>query len=116
MAFNIILLKREEEEAQRRELEKAKAEEREKREQEAQRIAQQQNDTATHNTELPKVIPSAPSLIGDYPAPPTSHQESFISDQSEVGGNQREHSTPSEVGPTVQPPSFSSLYSVPTPR
>ena len=62
------------------------------------------------------VIPSAPSLIGDYPTPPTSHQQSFVSDQSTVGDNQREHSKPSDVGQTMQPPSFSSLYSVPTPR
>ena len=48
-----------------------------------------------------------------------SHQESSFSDQTEVGGNQREHTAPSDVGQThetVQPPSFSSLYSVPTPR
>lgn len=65
------------------------------------------------------VTPSAPPLIGDYPAPPVSHQESSFSDQTEVGGNQREHTAPSDVGQThetVQPPSYSSLYSVPTPR
>lgn len=113
--------KKEEEEAKRRELEKAQAEERTRREQEAQRILQQQN-----KTEIPAdtgvatvVTPSAPPLIGDYPAPPVSHQESSFSDQTEVGGNQREHTAPSDVGQThetVQPPSYSSLYSVPTPR
>lgn len=92
------------------------AEERARKEQEAQRIAQQQNDIVTHNAGVAMVTPSAPPLIGDYPAPPTSHQVSSVSDQSAVGGNQREHSAPSDVGQTVQPPSFSSLYSVPTPR
>lgn len=77
----------------------------------------QQNNAVTHNMEIPKVTPSAPPLIGDYPAPPSgSHQEGSVSDQSAVGDNQREHSTPSDVGQTVPPPSYSSLYSVPTPR
>lgn len=107
--------KKEEEEAKRRELERVQAEERAKKEQEAQRMAQQ-NNAVTHNMEIPKVTPSAPPLIGDYPAPPTgSHQEGSVSDQSAVGDNQREHSTPSDGGQTVPPPSYSSLYSVPTP-
>ena len=95
------------------------ADERARREQEA-KIAQHQNSTMTPHTEIPSVIPSAPSLIGDYPAPPTSHQESSASDDSTVGSNQREHGAPSDGSQAQstmpQPPSYSSLYSVPTPR
>lgn len=116
LTLSIFPLKKEEEEAKRRELERAQAEERARKEQEAQRIAQQQNNSVTHDIDMPTVIPSAPPLIGNYPTPPMSHQESFVSDHSAVGDNQREHSKPSDVGQTVQPPSFSSLYSVPTPR
>ena len=67
---------------------------------------------STHHAEIPSVIPSAPPLIGDYPAPPTGHNDST------VGGNQREHGAPSEQTHSTmpQPPSYSSLFSVPTPR
>lgn len=105
--------KREEEEAKKRELEKASEEERVRKEQEVLRATQHQNDTTSYDIEMTKVPPSAPPLIGDYPAPPASRQEAFVSDQATVGDNQRQHSTPSSTGDAVGPPSFSSLYSVP---
>lgn len=81
-------------------------------------MAQHQNSMSTQHTEIPSVIPSAPPLIGDYPAPPTSHYEPSGSDDSTVGSNQREHGAPGEQmqSPMPRPPSYSSLYSVPTPR
>lgn len=113
--------KKEEEEAKRKERERREAEEKAQRDQEAQRMAQHQNSMSTPHTEIPSVIPSAPPLIGDYPAPPTSHYEPSVTDDSTVGNNQREHGAPNEGGQTTQstmppPPSYSSLYSVPTPR
>ncbi|XP_020612865.1 STAM-binding protein-like isoform X3 [Orbicella faveolata] len=103
--------KKEEEEARRKEFERREAEERARREQEAQKIAQHQSSVSTHHAEIPRVIPSAPPLIGDYPAPPTGRNEST------VGSNQREHGAPSEQTHSTmpRPPSYSSLFSVPTP-
>lgn len=117
---NFFCFKKEEEEARRKELERREAEEKARREQEAQRMAQHQNSTSVPHTEVPSVVPGAPPLIGDYPAPPTSHYKPPVTDNSTVGNNQREHSVPSEGGQTQSamppPPSYSSLYSVPTPR
>lgn len=119
-AFGLSVLKKEQEEAKRKELERKEAEKKARREQEAQKMAQHHNNTLTPHTETPGVTPSAPPLIGDYPAPPTSHQESPASLDSIVGNNQREHGTPSESSQTHRtmppPPSYSSLYSVPMPR
>lgn len=75
-------------------------------------MVQHQHSMSTHNAEFPSVIPSAPPLIGEYPAPPTGGNDST------VGNNQREHGAPGEQmhSPMPPPPSYSSLYSVPTPR
>ena len=116
VTLEISLFKREEEEAKKRELEKASEEERVRKEQEVLRATQHQNDTTSYDIEMTKVPPSAPPLIGDYPAPPASRQEAFVSDQATVGDNQRQHSAPSSTGDAVGPPSFSSLYSVPVTR
>jgi len=100
-------------------LEKREAEERARREQEAQKIAQHQNSVSTHHAEVQSVIPSAPPLIGDYPAPPTgTTAPAAPTNDSTVGSNQREHGAPNEqMDSTVpRPPSYSSLFSVPTPR
>lgn len=94
--------KREEEEAKRRKLivEKKQEEERiRKQEQEALKISQPQ--------------PIAPPLIGDYPVPSTSCQKVLVNDQTAVGDNDRKHSAPIDTEDALQPPSFSSLYSVP---
>ena len=103
---------KEEEEARRKEFERKEAEERARREQEAQNIAQHQNSMSAHHAEIPRVIPSASPLIGDYPAPPTGPNDST------VGSNQREHGAPSEQTHSTlpPPPSYSALFSVPTPR
>ncbi|XP_074616417.1 STAM-binding protein-like A [Acropora palmata] len=91
----------EEEEAKRRKLifEKKLEEERIRKEQEALKIPQQQ--------------PSAPPLIGDYPVPSTSFQKVLVNDQTAVGDNNRKHRAPIDTEDALQPPSYSSLYSVP---
>lgn len=101
----ICFFKREEEEAKRRKLivEKKQEEERiRKHEQEALKISQPQ--------------PIAPPLIGDYPVPSTSCQKVLVNDQTAVGDNDRKHSAPIDTEDALQPPSFSSLYSVPITR
>ena len=94
----------EEEEAKRRKLivEKKLEEERIRKEQEALKIPQQQ--------------PSAPPLIDDYPVPSTSFQKVLVNDQTAVGDNHRKHSAPIDTEDALQPPSYSSLYSVPITR
>ncbi|RMX61231.1 hypothetical protein pdam_00007358 [Pocillopora damicornis] len=111
--------KKEEEETKRKEFEKREAEEKARKALAAQQIATQHNNTSRPHTETPSVTPSAPPLIEDYLAPPTSYQESSGSPNSIVGNNQREHGTPSDKNQThstmPSPPSYSSLFSVQTP-
>lgn len=113
-------LKKEEEETIRKEFEKREAEEKARKAQAAQQTAPQHNNTSRPHTETTSVTPSAPPLIEDYLAPPTSYQESSGSPNSIVGNNQREHGTPSDNNQThstmPSPPSYSSLFSVQTPR
>lgn len=119
MHLVFFCLKREVQEAKRKELERKEAEEKAQKALTALQIAPQHNNTSMPHTETLSVTPSAPPLIGDYPAPPTSYQESSGSPDSTVGSNQREHGTPSDSNQTHRtlppPPSYSSLFSVPTP-
>ena len=76
-------------------------EEREKRNQ--QEVVKPQDVT-------PIVAPSAPNLIGYYPAPPTV--PSAVPQDSVVGNNLRDQGAPAAVAPESPTNTFSSLFSV----
>lgn len=103
-SYYAFFKREEEEEAKRRKLivEKKLEEERIRKEQEALKI--------------PQLQPSAPPLIGDYPVPSTSFQKVVVDDQTAVGDNDRKHGAPIDTEDALQPPSYSSLYSVPITR
>ena len=112
------MLSQKEEEAKRQEQERLKAAEEQTRQEEDRRLGLEQEQR--QDNYVTPVLPIPPTLIGDYPAPPTAPPSAPPAEDLDpstafrpgsnavIGDNHREHSAPATK------PAFTSLFSVPS--